>query len=271
MTYQEYFSQAEFNEVWKTLRNIYGESEDSRPLYQALFESVSKMKNDKSHSAPTIEAYRTESGEVYIDVAPDPQEWLVAREVKTNFKIENISDFVAHLLYWSTLYGIKTLKMQEEDFSKWHSAFNDMTYEEERRRIRRINAESSKRKKLRFWKSTIINDTAYDWSENFTILRKKLEYNIGYNRFTQIYVGWEKDVERMALACRLMKIANGEDPIYDTDIYVNPNNCSRFNIDPSDFKKGPDFTEMKKDDLRKEKAYRLVWTVLQKDMKNWWN
>ena len=34
-------------------------------------------------------------------------------------KERDIDEMVGHLLYWSTLYGIKTQKMQEEGFSKW--------------------------------------------------------------------------------------------------------------------------------------------------------
>lgn len=56
--------------------------------------------------------------------APDPQEWLVSREVEIecrykDMKERDIDEMVGHLLYWSTLYGIKTHKMQEEGFSKW--------------------------------------------------------------------------------------------------------------------------------------------------------
>ena len=40
MTYKEYFIRAEFDEVWRTLREVYGESDDSRPLYKAVFDSV---------------------------------------------------------------------------------------------------------------------------------------------------------------------------------------------------------------------------------------
>ena len=227
---------------------------------------------------------------------------------------------VGHLLYWSTLYGIKTQRMQEEGFSKWlqyigrgpfytlpdndldkigesvmekyifldfdgvlntersidtlnrldnlpPSAFKDLAYEEESSRISKINSESCNRKKLKFWKSTILNDEAYSWSWNFTILRKKLEYNIGYYRFTQRYVGWEKDVDRMVLACRLMDIAQRES---FKDVYVNIRNCERFKMKPSDFE-DVQFMDMHKKDLRVEKAYQLLWTVLRQNVKKWWD
>lgn len=454
MTYQDYFRQAEFNEVWKTLHDVYGESEDTRPLYEAVFEVVREMEEDKLHSSEKIEVNCSRNGEVYIQGAPDPQEWLVSRNVniKLTYKdipIPDINNLAGHLLYWSTLYGIKTQKLQCEGFSKWldygmrgpfytlpdndldkigegimvkyifldfdgvlnteqyqawlaiegkptkdeygplfdpkavarlseivdatkaeiviisswgevlgrdkiiemwekrglpgevrvvfipdekcdskaqfikesldrkiflpyvilddesvfsleedeyflnvnpitgiskedvemsidilnrldnlpPSAFDDLAYEEESNRISHINDESCDRKKLRYWKSTILNDEAYDWSWNFTILRKKLEYNIGYYRFTQRYVGWENDVERMVLACRLMEIAQGKSIVDD---YVNARNCERFNMRSTEFEEA-EFLDVHKKDLRAEKAYRLVWTVLRQNMKKWWD
>ena len=458
MKYQEYFKQSDFAEVWKILHDTYQEPEETRPLYQAVYQAGCEMEEDSSHSNKKIYVRLGSNGYVHVKGAPDPQEWLVGREVKIDFdykgiKEEDVNEMVGHLLYWSTLYGIKTQKMQEEGFSKWldygmrgpfytlpdgdldkigdgvmvkyifldfdgvlnteqyqaqlaiegkptrdeygplfdpkavaqlaeiveatkaeifvisswgevlgkekileiwkkrglpgvmrvvfipdsecdskakwikeclnrkiflpyvilddesiflpeqeknliivnpvtgiskentkyaidilnefdnlpPSAFDDNAYEEERERIGRINAESRKRKKLRYWKSTILEDEAYDWSWNFTILRKKLEYNIGYYRFTQRYVGWEKDVKRMELACRLMDIATGEDSIYGTDIYVNTRNCSRFGMKSSEFEDDVEFVDVHKSDLRKEKAYRLVWTVMRQNMKRWWD
>lgn len=124
MTYQNYFRQADFNEVWIILRHAYGESEDTRPLYQAVWEAVREMKEDSSHSDEKIYVYLSFNGNVYVQGAPDPQEWLVGREVKINFdnkevKDKDVNEMVGHLLYWSTLYDIKTKKMQKESFSKW--------------------------------------------------------------------------------------------------------------------------------------------------------
>lgn len=124
MTYQEYFRQADFNEVWKTLHDVLGEPEETRPLYQAVFEAVKDMEKDPKHSREEIKVHLSPNGEVYVKGAPDPQEWLVGREIKVDFdykdiKEKEVSDMVGHLLYWSTLYGIKTQRMQEEGFSQW--------------------------------------------------------------------------------------------------------------------------------------------------------
>lgn len=457
MTYQEYYRQAEFNGVWKILHDVYCETEDTKPLYEAVFEAVREMEEDKLHSTQKIEVKCSRNGKVYIKGAPDPQEWLVSRDVniETTYEdtsIPDINNLTGHLLYWSTLYGIKTQKMQNIGFLKWldygmrgpfytlpendldkigegvmvkyifldfdgvlnteqyqaqlaiegkptkdeygplfdpkavarlseiveatkaeiyiisswgevlgrdkiiemwdkrglpgevrvvyipdekcsskaqwikacldrriflpyvifddekilssedeeyfikvnpitgiskqdvewsikilnrldnlpPSAFEDLAYKEESRRISKINYESCDRKKLRYWESTILNDEAYDWSWNFTILRKKLEYNIGYYRFTQRYVGWENDVKRMQLACRLMEIATEGLSLYDVNTYINIRNCERFSMKPTDFE-DQEFLDVHKKDLRTEKAYQLVWTVLRQNMKKWWD
>ena len=453
MTYKEYFQKADFAEVWKTLCNIYREPEDTRPLYQAVHQSVCEMEEDKLHSNKKIEVSIDPDGDIYIKGAPDPQEWLVGRAVESDFEVKDVNEMVGHLLYWSTLYGIKTQKLQRDGFSKWldyglrgpfyhlpnndfenidkgvmvkyifldfdgvlnteqyqaqltseekptrdeygplfdpqavarltqiveatkaeifiisawgevlgqdkviemwknrglpgevrvvyipdekcssktqwikkiigqriflpyvildaesqflqkqekhfikvnpvsgiskeiadqsikllnaldnlpPSAFDDMAYEEDRERVEQINAESCEHKKLRYWKRTILHDEAYDWSWNFAILRKKLEYNIGYYRYTQRYVGWETDVERMLLVCKLMDIAIGRGAIYGADVYVNIRNCERFKITPAEFKKDAELVEGGKNELREEKAYQLVWSLLRQNMKKWWD
>lgn len=151
------------------------------------------------------------------------------------------------------------------------SAFEDLAYKEERKLIGRINEESCERKKLRYWKNTIIEDEPHDWEWNFIMLRKKLEYNIGYFRLTQRYLGWETDVERMELSCRLMVIARGEESIYDDNIYVNTRNCERFKMKTADFDDDAEFLDVYKNDLRKAKAYQLVWTIFRQNMKRWWD
>ena len=98
-------------------------------------------------------------------------------------------------------------------------------------------------------------------------MRKKLEYNIGYYRFTQRYVGWEKDVDRMVLACKLIDIAQRK---FDKAPYVNIRNCERFKMNPTEFD-DKDSLDYHKEKLRAEKAYQLLWTVLRQNMKKWWD
>ena len=124
MKYQEYFKQSDFAEVWKTLYGIYQEPDETRPLYQTVYQAVREIEEDSSHSNKKIYVRLGSNGNMHIKGAPDPQEWLVGREVKIEFcykdmKEKDVNEMAGHLLYWSTLYGIKTQKMQKEGFSKW--------------------------------------------------------------------------------------------------------------------------------------------------------
>ena len=149
--------------------------------------------------------------------------------------------------------------------------FVDHEYEMERDRIDKINAESCDRKKLLYWKNTILYDEAYSWSSNLVILQKKIEYNIGYYRLTQRFVGWEKVVSQMELCCRLISIALGQTEVEDRS-YVNTRNHTRFcSESPSLERDDSYFNEFRKEDLRKAKAYKLIWQLLSKDMKDWWD
>lgn len=123
MTYQEYFQQADFSMVWACLRGFYKESVETEPLYEIVFNEIRTMTTDNVHSKEQIQIIVTHDKKVKVAGAPDPQEWLVGRDVEIEYyndihKPSDVNTLTAHLLYWSTLYGIKTQKMQEEGFSK---------------------------------------------------------------------------------------------------------------------------------------------------------
>lgn len=459
MKYQEYYRQADFEEVWSILKNVYNEKEDSKPLYRDVFDAIRIMSVDQSRSHEEIRLIVNGYNEVRIKGAPDPQEWLVGREVEVDIFEEYINNTLSidtitgHLLYWSTLYGIKTQEMQCADFQKWmdhmmsgpyytvpdnnferieesyivkylfldfdgvlnteqyqarlaiegkpitdeygalfdpkvvdrlaeiiektkaeivitsswqnilsaevldemwkkrglpgeirvyrkqeseqvsHAqvvksfmdnmsntpfvilddedqypeecrnnliainpvtgikekdvakaiellniyddmpshAFIDHEYEAERDRIEKINGESCDRKKLLYWRDTILCDEAYSWSSNLVILQKKIKYNIGYYRFTQRFEGWEKVVAQMELCCRLISITLGRTKVGDKP-YVNTRNHTRFCSESAYLEHDDsDFNEYRKEELRKAKAYKLIWQLLSKYMKDWWD
>lgn len=104
MTYLEYFRQADFDEVWKTLHTVYGESEETRPLYKTVFEDVKgvemESEEDLEHSNEKIEVSVTENGEVFVKGAPDPQEWLLGREIflSTNLPTRWVGSSIERLI-----------------------------------------------------------------------------------------------------------------------------------------------------------------------------
>lgn len=52
MTYKDYFLQANFNEVWKTLRDTYQEAEETHPSLLCCISSC--VGNGRGHSIPFL-------------------------------------------------------------------------------------------------------------------------------------------------------------------------------------------------------------------------
>lgn len=112
----------------------------------------------------------------------------------------------AHLLYWSTMYAIKTHGQHRKLFSVWLDNLENnvqVKHEIEPEYL----SESFRRKQCKYWRETVGEDSAISWSSNLSILKKKHEFNIGYWRYVQHYVGWQEDVNRMKIAINLMEIA----------------------------------------------------------------
>lgn len=293
MTYQEYFKQADFEDIWYVLYFYYQEDSRLKPYYKALIDSIKELKADAKFSKERITLLYVKDKYVHIEGAPDPQEWLVGREVDvqgepfinsiTTKQIERnklllSSDSVsgksspdgitaAHLIFWSTLYSFKTHTKYVEDFIR--------SYKEKVNNIispiksqQSFVTESFHKKKLHFWEGTIKTDYAISWEANLHILKKKLEYNIGYWRFVQRHVGWEEDVTRMKICCNLLDAAAKDYLLADEkSIYINGNNASRYGIKLE----SGDLKQFSLEKLRKEKAFRIVWKYIDHNMKKWWD
>ncbi len=239
MIYQDYFRNSDFEDIWVILNGFYLEHEDMKPMYASLVDEIKALPIEDKYSDLTIQMCLDLDNEILVKGAPDPQEWLVGREVKIdfsswkdNFDEEAINDspglktfdmlsgkekrelarqsdtatIAAHLLYWSTLYAIKTQEQHENEFSEWLDNLENnvpVKYEIESEYL----SESFRRKQCKYWRDTVGGDTAISWSSNLSILKKKLEFNIGYWRYVQRHVGWQKDVNRMNIAINLMEIA----------------------------------------------------------------
>lgn len=442
MKYQDYFKQSRFKDIWKVLHYVYNEPIEAQSLYEELVADIVLLPIHPQFTSEAITVYVDEFGDISVVGTPDPQEWLVGREVVVDTPNADVSiaEVTAHLLYWSTLYAIRTQSAQRNEFSHWlqesmagprydgetglmdkyifldfdgvlnteqnraeravsgkamsdeygplfslksasylgeiiertnaqivvssswsklydldeirqmwalrglpgkiyrilpdypeaknrgeaiaqfmkHCGdtpyiilddednflteqkdnfirvnpvtgiskndvelavvrlnelddmqwedFIDMNAYQERKRRACIEEESCGRKRLRFWRKTIVNDSPIDWSWNLSLLKKKLEYNIGYWRFVQRHVGWEEDVRRMQLCCRLLDLAASDYPDIE-GVSVNTQNADRHGIEI----KNDEFREHHLVDLRKEKAYRLVWRFIEHNMRKWWD
>lgn len=297
MTYQDYFRNSDFEDIWTILSGFYMEHEDLKPLYSSLVETIKSLPIMPEYSEPTIQMCLDSENEILVKGAPDSQEWLLGREVEIDFSswkdelsesVTRISGFktfdmlseaekrqlardsntatlAAHLLYWSTLYAIKTQGQHEKEFIEWLSSIEkrNAKYELEREYI----SESFRRKKRKYWNETVTHDSAIDWSWNLEILKKKLEYNIGYWRYVQRYVGWEEDVIRMAIAINLLEIAGNDWPDVK-DKQINLRTADRYTHEKDH---GGDLHDLYLAKLYRDKAFHILWKWLDHNMKKWWD
>lgn len=287
MIYKEYFIKSEFEDVWLALKSYYREPDSIKNLYKTLFYTIRNLPLDDTHSAAPLKVEFDFENMIHIAGAPDPIEWLVGRELDfdKNEMVEKYrlggetrqgpttAEFAAHLLYWSTLYDFRTKKRHKKDFQQFLDACVDGT-----REYSLGNPDialSRKRKQCYYWKETVANDSAIDWSYILDILRKRIEYHIGYHRYTDRFVNSKHYVSRMELCCRLLELAAAD--YYDMEgVYVNTRNFSRFvgrifdEYHVKDIGKG-DFQDYILSELRRAKAYKILWKFLDHNLTYWWD
>ena len=85
MTYQDFFKQADFEDIWAVLSGFYLEDERLKPQYEKLVEEIETMPVIESQSTEKIKMVLDCECEIMVMGAPDPQEWLVGREVTMDF------------------------------------------------------------------------------------------------------------------------------------------------------------------------------------------
>ena len=298
MIYQDYFRNSDFEDIWVILNGLYLEHEGMKPLYSSLVETIKSLPIKPEYSTPTIQMRLDSDNEIVVKGAPDPQEWLIGREVeidfsswKDNFKEtaaefsglktfdmlsakekrqlareSNTATLAAHLLYWSTLYAIKTHGQHSKEFSDWldslgkgHRVIPEM--EEE------FISDSFRRKQRKYWRETVALDSAINWSANLRIIKKKLEYNIGYWRYVQRHVGWQKDVNRMKIAISLIKMATTDWPDMECK-HINLRTAHRYTHERDH---GGDLHELYLGKLYSDKAFHILWKWLDHNMGKWWD
>lgn len=274
MIYKDYFTNSEFEDVWRTLRTYYNEPESVMKLYKTLFYTIRNMNISEEHSGTTLEVETDFEGMIHIAGAPDPIEWLVGREVVLKDIESSVSELAAHLLYWSTLYDFKTQARHHKDFQQYLDALDDgsVRYSMEDPG----KAQSRRRKMCYFWKDAVAYDAAIDWSYILKILRKRIEYHIGYHRYSDRFVNSKHYVSRMELCCRLLTLTASD--YYDMEgVRVNTRNASRFTgrifsqHDCKSIENGKCNNEYLLSELRRAKAYKILWKFLDHNLSYWWD
>lgn len=287
MIYKDYFINSDFEEVWRTLHTYYNEPASVRNLYKTLFYTVRNLPVDNAHAGTPLKIEFDFENMLHISGTPDPIEWHTGREVvfdeddlrehyRNDGKIPEVpmmAEFAAHLLYWSTLYDFKTKTRKHKDFEQFLDSCADDT-----REYSRENPDVSlslKRKRCYYWKETVADDSAIDWSYILDVLRKRIEYHLGYHRLTERFVNSQHYISRMELCCRLLELAAADYSDLE-GVYVNTRNASRF-IGPvfnrsqlQDIGK-EEWREYILSELRRAKAYKILWKFLDHNLTYWWD
>ena len=287
MIYRDYFINSNFEDVWHTLQTYYNESASVRNLYKTLFYTVRNLPVDDAHAGTPLKIEFDFDNMIHISGTPDPIEWHTGREVvfdeddlrehyRNDGKIPEVpmmAEFAAHLLYWSTLYDFKTKTRKHKDFEQFLDSCADDT-----REYSRENPDVSlslKRKRCYYWKETVADDSAIDWSYILDVLRKRIEYHLGYHRLTERFVNSQHYISRMELCCRLLELAAADYSDLE-GVYVNTRNASRF-IGPvfnrsqlQDIGK-EEWREYILSELRRAKAYKILWKFLDHNLTYWWD
>lgn len=273
MIYKEYFINSEFEDVWCTLQTCYNEPESVRNLYKTLFYTIRNLPIDNTRSEKPMQIVRDFEGMIHVAGAPDPIEWLVGREVIfDDTEKSTVAELAAHLLYWSTLYDFKTQTRYHKDCQKYFEEEFACDYVENPGKDL-----SLKRKACYYCKDAIANDSAIDWSYILDILRKRIEYHIGYHRYTDRFTNSRLYVSRMELCCRLLELASDNDGI--EGIYVNIHNASRYigrifsqyDFDKIGKDKDDNLKVLRLSVLRRAKAYKILWKFLDHNLTYWWD
>lgn len=211
-------------------------------------------------------------GMIHVTGAPDPIEWLIGREVIFD-KMEEpaVPEMAAHLLYWSTLYKFKTQTRYHKDCQRRFE--EGYTYDCVDNPGEKL---SLKRKASYYWKDAVANDSPIDWIYILNILRKRIEYHIGYHRFSDRFVNSKHYVSRMELCCRLLEIVATES--YEAhSCYINTRNAIRYigpvfdQYDYDKLGKDDEFEDLRLAELRRAKAYKIIWKFLDHNLTHWWD
>lgn len=239
-TFREYLNYCQFEEIWESLSEYFGEPETMKAVYKDYYEKLKVLpprlsKGDIELSSSRPAAIRPDG----MNAAPD---WLIDKKVKTK---EKDSAYVsAVLLYWASLHTFITSK--EHDYDLAH--YLDIIESDDRIALGQYfrksilldplestKKESLDRKELIFWEQTFAHSSPGDWRGILYVLKRKLEYDMVFMRGFADHAGRERDAERMNLCCRLIEGAT-------EDIYPNE---------------------------RARKMLRLLFKVLEHNIINW--
>ena len=121
MTFREYINKCDFESVWVCLNRHFKENKAAMPLYKSLYDTIKALPASKADKAIVMTQFK--DGEWELVNILDPHDELIDREVEVNAygqrKIPSNEVIAAHLLFWSSMYGLKTAGQYQDSFGEW--------------------------------------------------------------------------------------------------------------------------------------------------------
>lgn len=239
-TFREYLNVCQFEDIWDSLEEFFEETSAMKDVYADYYEKLKALPRRICNDVIELSSSRPASIQpAGMNAAPDR---LIDKQVKTS---EPDNEYVAAvLLYWASLHTFHTSKEHDDDL--WNyldilesdnpqdlgqylmKSIKPDPFESEKR-------ESLDRKERQFWEHTFARANSGDWRGILYVLKRKLEYDIGFMRGFADHSGREHDADRMQLCCRLIDGATA-------DFY------------PDD---------------RARKMLHLLFKILEQDISNW--
>ena len=223
-TFRDYIEENDFEDVWPAIVEIYKESKEIKPVYAQYYDKLKKLpynpRIDKIKFDDT--AFIITSGQQPLGMNDSP-EYLIDKKVSFNkddiIEEQDIksNEVAAILVYWASFHTFMTSKEHDDDLhhyleiitssdpSRFSQYLSDHHYK--RDSDVRIKRESLEHKDKRFWTSTLSRISPGNWRDILLVLKRAIEYNIGFMRGYADHAGREHDADRMQLCCRLIDIA----------------------------------------------------------------
>lgn len=206
-TFREYLNECRFEDVWSSIVATFSESKGIKLVYAEYYEKL------KSLPRKDVKGVIELSGDpaFYPEGMNGAPDWLIDKVVKTNEK--DSATIAATLLYWASLHTFYTSQEHDADLSRYlsiiHSddpkALGEYMMESVKPKPYRVEIEESrKRKEKLFWENTFSCLCSGDWRYTLYILKRKLQYDMGFMRGFADHAGRERDADRMQLCCDLI-------------------------------------------------------------------
>ena len=239
-TFREYLRGCKFEEIWDSLAEFFGEPQAMEAVYSAYYEKLKALPQRRCKGIIELSASRPAAIQPEgMNAAPD---WLIDKKVKTS---ETDNAYVAAvLLYWTSLHTFHTSKEHDDDLGRYldilesddpHALGQYLMKSMKRDPLESAKLECLDRKEKQFWEETFAHSSPGDWRGILYVLKRKLEFDMGFMRGFADHAGREHDADRMQLCCHLIDGATA-------DIYP---------------------------DEKTRRMLSLLFKILEKDITNW--